>query len=67
MGSKYSSARYRWSEFEDFFDDFKTTLCDAEQVHLTNVLRDAFERKFKERCREDPSCVRKETHGNQAL
>jgi hypothetical protein len=56
----YGSARFRWSEFEDFFTDFKTTLCDAEQVHLTNVLREAFERRFKKRCLNIPPWLKKD-------
>jgi len=57
---KYGSATFRWSEFEDFFHDFKTTLSDPEHVHLTNVLREDFMRKFKERCRVVPPWLRRD-------
>ena len=56
---KYTSSRFRWSEFEDFFDGFKETLNDPEHLHLTNVLREAFERKFKERCKVDNGEINK--------
>lgn len=57
---KYGSARFRWSEFEDFFDSFKETLNDSEHLHLTNVLREAFEKKFKKRCLVKPPWLRDE-------
>ncbi len=57
---KYGSARFRWSEFEDFFEGFKLTLNDSEHVHLTNVIMDEFERKFKERCKVVPPWLKHE-------
>ena len=56
---KYGSARFRWSEFEDFFENFKADLSDPEHVHITNHLRATFERKFKERCKLVPPWLKK--------